>query len=101
MPARTFGAISNALKGIPGENRRRETEHRSVCGGNRLFGRIHRFDHDDWPEGFLVGDGGIQRNVSQNRGVINLSVVFRTCVGLGSPRECILYAVINQFYGFN
>src|SRR5207249_3581767 len=43
--------------------------------------------------------GGIQRNVCQNRGVINLSIVLRARVNLGSPRERILYAVINQLYG--
>src|SRR5438093_8916696 len=45
--------------GVSGKNRGRQPVHRSIRGSDGFLGCRDCFDHDDWPQRLLVGDGGI------------------------------------------
>src|SRR5258705_360608 len=46
-----------------------------------------------------TGDDRVQRDVRQNRGVIDLSVVLRAGVNLRAPRDGLLHAIIDKLHG--
>src|ERR1700724_1935479 len=96
MPARIFGASSNARYVSPARMDEVSPYIVRLAASRRLLGGINDLHHDDRSEGFLIGNGCVERHIAKNGRLIDLALEDTAGMQLGALGDGLLYAIIDQ-----